>query len=283
MNKIKIHLLTAATAVLFSASSLHGVLFSEPFDYPETGNINTGTNASDNGWWAVNPDNVRMPATALNSPWTAADSTSSVRIYRDGSNNGALYNSFIDTDDVTGSIGHSFNAGNQPANLGFVWDWRTTTVDGTNPGRMEIRIGGATGAAVGTTAIRMFVTSDFDSFSIRNGADTADTITTGAGTFSQNTWYRFSVENVSMSDQTFDIRIFSEADLVTPFFTQTGINFQNTVTDLESARFMYLTASTNNRWYNVDNFTIIPEPSTYALIFGVLALAGALLRRRLRR
>jgi len=54
------------------------------------------------------------------------------------------------------------------------------------------------------------------------------------------------------------------------------------VSSLGSARFNFVFAGNNNRSFYIDNFTIIPEPSTYALVFGVLALAGALLRRRLR-
>lgn len=275
MNKITIHLLTAATAVLFSASSLHGVLFSDTFDYPETDNINTGTNASDNGWWASSyPDNVRIGSD--NSPWTGDDGTNIVQIYRISGTNGDLYNTFGGTDDATGSIGNIFTAANQPANLGFIWDFHNHFWGGAT-NRPEVWIGsGDTASSASDMAIRIGLNLVDMEFLIRGWEGEAPA-------YAHNTWYRFEVLNVNIADQSYDLNIYSEADLATPFFSETGLKFYNTVTSLDAARFRFISGTANSRSFWIDNFTIIPEPSTYALIFGVLALAGALLRRRLRR
>jgi len=221
MNKIKIHLLTAATAVLFSASSLHGVLFTDTFDYPETGNINTGTNANQNGWWASSiPENVRIAA--LNSPFTnpGTANTNSVRIFHSPtggtSGSGSLYHTFVGTDDATGSVGYEFTAVNQPANLGFIWDFRNPTVSGTT-NRPQFFIG--SGDSIGTAAnaaIRIGVNSTFDEFVVQGWTGTAPA-------YAHNTWFRFEVLNVDIANQTYDLNIYSESNMVNPFFSETGL------------------------------------------------------------
>lgn len=247
----KIYIFMVAGVVIGSVASAS--LFTETFDYAATGNINTGTTATNSGWFASsNPDNVRIDD--LNSPFTnpgTAD-TRSVRIYRlDGNGGeGSLYNTFVGTTDAKGSIGHGFTAANQPANLGFIWDFRNHAfAGGTN--RPHMYIGeGATAASAAISAIRISVNSTFDAFTINGWTGTAPA-------YAPNTWYRFEVFNVDMTNQTYDLNIYSEANLATPYFSQTGLPFANKVSSLDAARFNFVFAGRNNRSYWIDNFTVL--------------------------
>lgn len=252
MNVVKLPL-AVMSVVLGALCNLQAAIFSEPFDYQVSSNINTGTNASKNGWWACsNPDNIRIDN--LNSPFInpGVANTGSVRIYRlDGNGGeGSLYNTFVGSTNAQASVGYGFNSINQPKNLGFIWDIRNHAyANGSN--RPHIFIGeGMTAVDAARSAIRISLNNTFDAFTI-NGW------TGAAPVYAPNTWYRFEILNVNVAKQTYDLNIYSEVNLDTPYFSETGLPFANMIFSLDAIRFNFVFAGTNNRSYWIDNFTIL--------------------------
>lgn len=243
------------TAALFllsvNGSTLTGeALFRESFAFPPTDDFSTLSEGKDRGWAATPAQNVRIPETPRNSPWDLDEGSNSVRIYHDGGRSAALYLS------LAGALpgAEALTAENQPEDLAFRWDFRTTTVGGDNRNRAQFLIGSGTVSSLrNDPAIRVYVSRGHGSFSYRDGPEIQST---GDGTFQQNTWYRFEVFAVDISGGTYGLRIFREDTYPAPMYERSEIRFANPVNVLEAIRFNHIYANTDNRWYNIDNVTI---------------------------
>lgn len=239
------------TALLPLSVIADSVLFEEIFAYPPSEDFRTIEAASARGWGTVHSHNVRVPERELNSPWSFNDLSNSVRIYHDGGQSSSLFLSLATALPQQGQL----TADKQPAGLTFSWDFRTTTIMGNNRNRAQFLIGSGTVSSLRhDPAIRIFVSGgDQDSFSYRDGSESR---TTGAGTFRHNSWYRFEVFDIAIAGGTYGLRIFNEDLPQSPIYERTGIRFANPVSVLGGIRFNHIFATTDNRWYNIDNVQI---------------------------
>ncbi len=118
---------------------------------------------------------------------------------------------------------------------------------------------------------------------LRYYADDTVTLDTTEWEFDEtNVWYQFSFDNVDIVAGTWDFTVSLWDDGTEDFIdsiSRTGLAFENSVSDLAQMGIMHNAAGTNPGT-NIDNFAIIPEPSTFALLFGMSAFGFILWRRR---
>lgn len=116
---------------------------------------------------------------------------------------------------------------------------------------------------------------------LRYFADTTVILDTSEWAFQNNTWYRFSFDNVDIDAGTWDFTV-SRWNTSTESFdatiSRTGLAFENAVSNLGEMH-IYHNAEGTNGGTNIDNFSVIPEPATIGLLFG-LGIFGFILWRR---
>jgi hypothetical protein len=165
--------------------------------------------------------------------------------------------------------------------LQYSFQWRPTQdLDaGTSRDIFTFAIGGTAGNTTGTDSASTFRVRSDNRVSSTSGTTA---LLTGTGIFTTNQWATIS-GTVDYGSKTFTIFV----DDTQLFTTTNGGNLSFRDANASSAYIHMgnLNGASNAadyRTWNADNISIVPEPSAYALLGGVMALAAVLIVRRRR-
>jgi hypothetical protein len=129
----------------------------------------------------------------------------------------------------------------------------------------------------GTRAIRLDLDEGGRIFN--NGTSGTELEFTGQGL---DRWHTIEIQT-DIANDTYDISIFRNGRTEAAVFTD--LAFNNAVSNFATIAFQDFAGGANTSEFYIDNIsvTVVPEPGTYALILGGLALLGIIVRRRLSR
>lgn len=238
--------------------------------YPDGNDVNSISAALDDGWYAFDSgDRTARVESNLNSPF--ASGSQSVELIRPsgGTSNPTLVHTFNNHNQsgvgqITGSLGGTL-AG---SGWSISFDWRQTTL----ATQMQF-------AAVGTDRNnnnRAFRVEARANGGMRINGDGDNEI---PNIFSANEWYRVQITNLNLDTQTFDLDVIAWDDgEQTVVYSETGFGFENDRSELAYIRWASFGNTPHTIW--VDEVSVVPEPATVALLFGMSAFAFILWRRR---
>lgn len=268
MNKNVIPQLLAGLSLCCLGSSVQGQIFSDDFESYGNGTDLTSAAARANGWYTNNSTAGVNDATvtdAFNSPFSAGSQGVLLRRTSTSDARPEMRNYFGDEPSIGGGVTGSVGANLSGTNLGFSWDWNRNT--NPNP---DFRITDTDGVS----AIRLLVWAG-SSNQLRYGDGSNPDISSFE--FAEDTWYRFELSNVNTTANTYDIAAY-EFGNGTPVLLDSAVPFNEA--SIASLNYWSLTSNTaSNHTFDVDNFAIVPEPSTYAAVMGFLVMGVVVLRR----
>jgi hypothetical protein len=96
---------------------------------------------------------------------------------------------------------------------------------------------------------------------------------------SLDTWYRVTVTASAITDK-FDVTLQESGGSAST--VGTAENFRQGVTTLSNFKFVANNPGAETGVFTIDNVSVIPEPSQYAMLLGCFALSVMLLKRRIR-
>ncbi len=125
---------------------------------------------------------------------------------------------------------------------------------------------------------------DSITFELKNGSHTSgtagsafysNTFTLAANTINTGVWYTLQLDQTSGADPQFQLTLFNGSTTIATSGQQSFTGND----DFNSAGFVAFGGNSGGGVVDFDNFTVVPEPSSAALLFGAMS-AGMLLRRR---
>ncbi|MDQ8192964.1 PEP-CTERM sorting domain-containing protein [Coraliomargarita sp. SDUM461004] len=248
------------------------------------GNLNeiTGTGRQGNpyGWYgSAFGTNERVTISPdMNSPWDVGGSQSAALVDRNASSIApSIYNYFTDRTgltnnnpssvDVDGSLGASLTG----SGYTVAWDFYGADLN-TQPHF-------AFYSSNGTEAFALDVRYSTHYLRYSDGSGSTQLVEYA---MKDENWYRFEVVDIDIDNQTYGFNVYEwNGTSGTTVATVTDAAFANSVTDLDYFRLRVNTANTEPEYY-LDNFSIIPEPSSTALLFGSFTCMLAIFMKRRR-
>ncbi len=271
MKKIRLNIAIIAISVCMTCGAAHAMFVDNFESYGNPGDAFPTAAAKSNGWYAgvSGTSEVRLsgsggtsPSNVLGSPFGDAGSVCAYTYRPNGQPQANLVNYFADNEalGVTGSVGYNLTG----SGIGFQWDGYFT--HSHNPTWRLYD-------SAGNVAVELMIR--FNRYLRINGTDIEEIfVGETAGVYN---WVQFKVANIDIDNGTFDLDLLRWINGESPvsLYSQTGVSFQNNVTDL-AQWWSYNNAGTATCRTYTDNFIITPEPATLAL----LGIGGLLIRKR---
>jgi hypothetical protein len=268
MEKIKVLMAVAAITACLTAGVVQAApMFADNFEGYSLGTISTVGN--ENGWYATNiTDTKYVDVVTGNSPFGQDGDSQRVQIGRTGSidsNQPRLHNYFADNAGlgVTGSVGSNLTG----SGVAVSWDALITSYNQ----QPKWEIFNNAGVAVIDFQVR-YNTKQLRYF---DGTTQVD-VTTGYQ-FVDNVWYHFEISNIDVENGKWDLNIFAwdaQSGTGIKVVSLSDLGFYSGSTSLNHFRMHSHSQSAHNLY--IDNFQVVPEPCTLALI----GLGGLLIRKK---